>query len=40
MSAADLLASETLHVDDMPVPVLAPPGTGKTNTGTVDLCPT
>ena len=30
--AADLLASDTLHVDDTPVPVLAP-GTGKTKTG-------
>jgi transposase len=30
--AADVLSSETLHVDDTPVPVLAP-GTGKTKTG-------
>ena len=30
--AADVLASDTLHVDDTPVPVLAP-GTGKTRTG-------
>src|SRR5262249_3823740 len=30
--ASDVLASETLHVDDTPVPVLAP-GTGKTKTG-------
>jgi TPP-dependent pyruvate/acetoin dehydrogenase alpha subunit len=30
--AAYLLASDTLHVDDTPVPVLAP-GTGKTKTG-------
>src|SRR5215469_18008800 len=30
--AADLLASGTLHVDDTPVPVLAP-GAGKTKTG-------
>ncbi len=30
--AADVLASDTLHVDDTPVPVLAP-GTGKTKTG-------
>ena len=30
--AADLMASDTLHVDDTPVPVLAP-GTGKTKTG-------
>jgi transposase len=30
--AADILASDTLHVDDTPVPVLAP-GTGKTKTG-------
>ena len=30
--AADLSASDTLHVDDTPVPVLAP-GTGKTKTG-------
>jgi len=30
--AADLLAGGTLHVDDTPVPVLAP-GTGKTKTG-------
>src|SRR5689334_3644469 len=30
--AVDLLASDTLHVDDTPVPVLAP-GTGKTKTG-------
>jgi transposase len=29
---ADVLSSETLHVDDTPVPVLAP-GTGKTKTG-------
>jgi transposase len=30
--AADVLGSDTLHVDDTPVPVLAP-GTGKTKTG-------
>src|SRR5438445_5330870 len=30
--AADVLAGDTLHVDDTPVPVLAP-GTGKTRTG-------
>jgi hypothetical protein len=30
--AADVVASDTLHVDDTPVPVLAP-GTGKTKTG-------
>src|SRR5437764_1753530 len=30
--AADIMASDTLHVDDTPVPVLAP-GTGKTKTG-------
>jgi transposase len=30
--AADVMASETLHVDDTPVPVLAP-GNGKTKTG-------
>ncbi len=30
--AADVFASDTLHVDDTPVPVLAP-GTGKTRTG-------
>ena len=30
--AADILASDTLHVDDTPVPVLAP-GMGKTETG-------
>ena len=30
--AADVLACDTLHVDDTPVPVLAP-GTGKTKTG-------
>src|SRR5215204_1036005 len=30
--AAEVMASDTLHVDDTPVPVLAP-GTGKTNTG-------
>jgi len=30
--ASDVLASDTLHVDDTPVPVLAP-GTGKTKTG-------
>ena len=30
--ATDLLASGSLHVDDTPVPVLAP-GTGKTKTG-------
>jgi hypothetical protein len=30
--AADLMASDTLHVDDTPIPVLAP-GTGKTKTG-------
>jgi transposase len=30
--AADVAASDTLHVDDTPVPVLAP-GTGKTKTG-------
>lgn len=30
--AADLIASDALHVDDTPVPVLAP-GTGKTKTG-------
>lgn len=30
--AAEVIASETLHVDDTPVPVLAP-GTGKTKTG-------
>ena len=30
--AVDILASDTLHVDDTPVPVLAP-GTGKTKTG-------
>jgi transposase len=30
--AGDILASDTLHVDDTPVPVLAP-GTGKTKTG-------
>src|SRR5690348_8903472 len=30
--AGDVLASDTLHVDDTPVPVLAP-GTGKTKTG-------
>ncbi len=30
--AAEIMASETLHVDDTPVPVLAP-GTGKTKTG-------
>src|SRR5690349_1009153 len=30
--AADVLSSETLHVDDTPVPVLAP-GAGKTKTG-------
>src|SRR5207248_10204671 len=29
---ADVMASDTLHVDDTPVPVLAP-GTGKTKTG-------
>src|SRR5437588_11449800 len=29
---ADILSSDTLHVDDTPVPVLAP-GTGKTKTG-------
>ena len=29
---ADIMASDTLHVDDTPVPVLAP-GTGKTKTG-------
>jgi transposase len=30
--ASDILAGDTLHVDDTPVPVLAP-GTGKTKTG-------
>jgi hypothetical protein len=30
--ATDVLAGDTLHVDDTPVPVLAP-GTGKTKTG-------
>ena len=30
--AAEVMAAETLHVDDTPVPVLAP-GTGKTKTG-------
>ena len=30
--AADMMASDTLHIDDTPVPVLAP-GTGKTKTG-------
>jgi hypothetical protein len=30
--AADVMGSQTLHVDDTPVPVLAP-GTGKTKTG-------
>src|SRR5215472_12041096 len=30
--AAEIMGSETLHVDDTPVPVLAP-GTGKTKTG-------
>jgi transposase len=30
--AAEIVASDTLHVDDTPVPVLAP-GTGKTKTG-------
>jgi transposase len=30
--AAEVMASDTLHVDDTPVPVLAP-GTGKTRTG-------
>ena len=30
--AAEVLAGDTLHVDDTPVPVLAP-GTGKTKTG-------
>jgi transposase len=30
--AGDVMASDTLHVDDTPVPVLAP-GTGKTKTG-------
>jgi hypothetical protein len=30
--AADVLAGDNLHVDDTPVPVLAP-GTGKTKTG-------
>jgi transposase len=30
--ASDVLSSDTLHVDDTPVPVLAP-GTGKTKTG-------
>ena len=30
--AADVMTSDTLHVDDTPVPVLAP-GTGKTKTG-------
>ena len=30
--AAEIMASDTLHVDDTPVPVLAP-GTGKTKTG-------
>jgi len=30
--AANVLAGDTLHVDDTPVPVLAP-GTGKTKTG-------
>ena len=30
--AANVLASETLHVDDTPVPVLEP-GAGKTKTG-------
>ena len=30
--AGDILASDNLHVDDTPVPVLAP-GTGKTKTG-------
>ena len=30
--AAAVMASDTLHVDDTPVPVLAP-GTGKTKTG-------
>src|ERR1700687_312274 len=30
--ASDVLASDTLHVDDTPVPVLAP-GAGKTKTG-------
>ena len=30
--ATDVLASDSLHVDDTPVPVLAP-GTGKTKTG-------
>jgi transposase len=30
--SADVMASDTLHVDDTPVPVLAP-GTGKTKTG-------
>lgn len=30
--AADIIGSDTLHVDDTPVPVLAP-GTGKTKTG-------
>jgi hypothetical protein len=30
--AAEVVASETLHVDDTPVPVLAP-GAGKTKTG-------
>lgn len=30
--AAEVIAADTLHVDDTPVPVLAP-GTGKTKTG-------
>ena len=34
--AADVLAGDTLHVDDTPVPVLAP-GTGKTKTGRCGL---
>ena len=36
--AAEIIASDTLHVDDTPVPVLAP-GAGKTKTGPImDLC--
>jgi hypothetical protein len=31
-SPAEVMASDTLHVDDTPVPVLAP-GMGKTKTG-------
>ena len=34
---ADVMGSDTLHVDDTPVPVW-PPGTGKTKTGRLWTC--